>query len=776
MQEQARLRFSATVLRDRGGTIVPIIIAIGPVVAYALGLAIRDPAEFDVVVDGVLALLCVWLTAGVAGMAVIRTQMRRYDILLSAVALACLAFGDTYYVVRTGAGEEVPLGSPADVGYLMFYLLMLAALMTVVVTRLRAMAWPVILDGAVGALGAAAVLAVVLAPVLRPALGGSFSFDAVLGAVYPLLDLVLLAAVIGIGVTSTSSSRRGWLPLMVGLGIFAGADVVYALLELHGSYVIGTPLDATWAAGAAFIAVWVVLQNLPEPSTTTPARTMPVQTVPALATVAGLTVLILGTFRPVLPLAVVLASLTLTLAALPLVFRHRIRLADVHLQAMTDELTGLPNRRALYATVPRRLGTNAQRRSAVLLLDLDKFKEVNDSLGHDVGDALLVQVAERLAGHLRAPDFLARMGGDEFVIHLDGCGDAESEAVAIKLRAALAEPYHLGAVTIQVNASIGIALHPAQGADLTTLLRKADMAMYTAKTTRSGHCIYSNTHLETAGFHTVADLNTALLDDQMLLHFQPKIDLRSGEVRAVEALVRWNHPIEGLLAPVSFLHRFHEAGLMPALTNLVLEKALDQSLVWKEQGRTLTIAVNVSSGSIIDSVLPEQIIAMTSARGLHPSVLVIEITEDLLMGDRDRARAVLTRLRSMGVRIAVDDFGKGYSSLSYLRDLPIDELKLDQSFIMSMTDDAKSTALVVSTIGLAHSLGLEMTAEGVENSAIYEALGEHGCDTAQGYYMSRPVTATDLDAWLTTRTTGPPRPPTSNTTTNTYRDSLVQDH
>jgi diguanylate cyclase (GGDEF)-like protein len=398
-----------------------------------------------------------------------------------------------------------------------------------------------------------------------------------------------------------------------------------------------------------------------------------------------------------------------------------------------------------------------RRQSAVLLLDLDKFKEINDSLGHDVGDDLLTQVASRLAGQLRPADLLARMGGDEFVIHLADCGPGQSEAVALKLRVVLAEPYDLGSVTVQVNASIGIAHCPEQGQDLTMLLRKSDLAMYTAKSTHSGHYAYQDGD-DNPGperFHTVEALNTALLQDQLLLHFQPKISLGTGEVHGVEALVRWEHPALGLLEPEAFLKRFEEAGLMRALTSTVLTKALDQAAAWRAQERPLTVAVNISAFSIIDSELPAQIGAMVADRGLPASVLVLEITEDLLVGDRDRARTVLSRLRAMGVRIAVDDFGKGYSSLSYLRELPIDELKLDKSFILSMTDDARATALVVSTIDLAHSLGLEMTAEGVESSAAYESLISYGCDVAQGYFMSRPVPAAELDQWFADRSAEP---------------------
>jgi EAL domain-containing protein (putative c-di-GMP-specific phosphodiesterase class I) len=237
----------------------------------------------------------------------------------------------------------------------------------------------------------------------------------------------------------------------------------------------------------------------------------------------------------------------------------------------------------------------------------------------------------------------------------------------------------------------------------------------------------------------------------LVLHFQPKLNLATGEVSTAEALVRWEHPVLGLLQPDAFLKHFDEAGLMPALTGVVLTKALDQAAIWASGDRSISVAVNLSASSIMDSQLPGQVAAMTAARGLLPSALVVEITEDVLVADRHRARTVLAALREMGVRIAVDDFGKGYSSLSYLRELPIDELKLDKSFILTMMDDARATALVVSTIDLAHSLGLEMTAEGVEDEKALRALSDYGCDLAQGYFMSRPVPAEEMDTWLNNR-------------------------
>jgi EAL domain-containing protein (putative c-di-GMP-specific phosphodiesterase class I) len=296
-------------------------------------------------------------------------------------------------------------------------------------------------------------------------------------------------------------------------------------------------------------------------------------------------------------------------------------------------------------------------------------------------------------------------------------------------------------------------------------LRKADIAMYQAKTSGSGHQVYSSgddgpivTRMQ-----TMEELRTALRTDQIVVYYQPKIDLDTGEVHSVEALVRWAHPTRGLLYPEAFLHLVEEFGLMPTLTRVVLAAALDQAATWHAQGQQLTVAVNLSVTSLVDSDLPRQVASMRAAWNLLPGTLQLEVTEEFLMADRDRARSVLTQLRGTGIQICGDDYGTGYSSLSCLRDLPIDELKLDRSFIFPMADDVRAAALVASAIALAHALGLRMVAEGVENHTAHTELAALGCDQAQGYYMSRAVPAAELDHWLsiggvTDKVTGAPAP------------------
>ncbi|MEO3939013.1 EAL domain-containing protein [Dermatophilaceae bacterium Soc4.6] len=426
-------------------------------------------------------------------------------------------------------------------------------------------------------------------------------------------------------------------------------------------------------------------------------------------------------------------------------------------EATHDALTGLGNRRGLYTDGQARLTTEPARRRALLLLDLDKFKEVNDSLGHHAGDQLLVEVGARLRARLRVGDLLARLGGDEFAVLLEDADADEAYGVAEDLRATLAEPFTpavgpsgVGSLTLHSTVSIGIARFPDDGLDLSALLRKADIAMYKAKVSGLGPHVYDDVDNAdgAARLRTVDDLQAAITTGQFVLHYQPKVDLTTGGVHAVEALIRWEHPTRGLLYPDAFVGLVEVSGLMRSMTRLVLGLALDQAATWQDQGRQLNIAVNLSASSLVDDALPDEVFGMLATRGVPPSALQLEITEDFLMADRDRARRILTRLRGGGVEISIDDYGSGYSSLSYLRDLPVDELKLDKSFVFPMTDDVRAAALVSSSIALAHSLGMRMVAEGVETHHAYAELVRLGCDQAQGYFICRPVPASQLDDWL----------------------------
>ena len=726
------------------------------VAAYVGGLVWQGGVSHPAV-DLWLSLPSSWLPAVVCWLAVSKAVSRRTEVLLAALAMTFLAVGDTYYAPLT-SNWSPPFPNPGDLGYLLFYLLMLVMLIMLVRRDLREQSQSVWLDCAVGSLGAAAVLAVLLDPVLASALTGSWSLATVVAVAYPVMDLLLVAAVTGMVVVRGLRGGDRLLLLIAGLLIYSVADVVYALQVTVDAYTVGTLLDALWSIAIALIALYVhssvrrTVHTVAEPLPTTRAAALIMS---GLATLAGLGVLVLGTRTHVSSLAVALAGATVLAAAArtQVSFRQIMRIADLRRQATTDHLTGLPNRRALYAQAGARMGDPVRERHALLLMDLDRFKEVNDSLGHQAGDRLLIQVGGRLSEQLRAGDLLVRLGGDEFALLLNNAGAKQATAVAAKLCAALAEPFALDDVAVHSTVSIGSALFPDDGHDLDTLLRKADVAMYKAKASGDGHHAYGDSDNAdfTTQLRTVDELRTALSSDQFVLHYQPKINLSAGEVHDVEALVRWNHPTRGLLYPDAFLNLVEEAGLMRTLTRLVLHIALDQAALWQAEGRDLTVAVNLSASSMIDTDLPDEVAAMLTNRDLAPGALKLEITEEFLMADRDRARDILTRLRGNGVQISIDDFGTGYSSLSYLRELPIDELKLDRSFVAPMVDDARAAALVASTIGLAHSLGLRMVAEGVESADAYDELVALGCDQAQGYHISRPVPAAELNAWLNAR-------------------------
>ena len=733
--------------------------------AYLSGLALQGGVPHRIV-DVWLSLLTSWLPAALCWLAVSRVGSRRREALFAATAVTAVAAGDTYYAPLT-SGWSPPFPSPADVGYVLFYVLMLAALAILVGRDARGQSWSVWLDAAVGSLGAAAVLAVVLNPVLASPLTGSLSTGTVLTVAYPMLDLLLIATVTGmVAVRGLRGGERRGL-LMVGLLMYAVAGVIYALQVNADTSVIGSPLDAAWTTGITLIALYVdsiarrdtppAPEESPESSTITAARPTAL-IVPTLATAAGLGVLLVSSRAHLSTLAVALAGLTLLAAAArsQVGFRQLVRMADLRRQATTDDLTGLPNRRALHLQADLRLADPRHQQQGLLMMDLNRFKEVNDNLGHDIGDQLLIQVGARLAKRLRGGDLLVRLGGDEFAVLLQDAAHDQAVDVATRLCAALNEPFDLGHSSVRSAVSIGISLFPEDGRDLATLLRKADVAMYKAKASACGHHVYGDADDDdfATRLRKVDELRTALSSNQFVLHYQPKIDLRTGEVHGVETLVRWEHPDRGLLYPDAFLGLVEEAGLIHAMTMVVIEIALDQAVVWHINGRPLTIAVNLSASSMADTDLPARVAALLAARDLPPSALQLEITENFLMADRDRAKSVLTRLREHGIHISVDDFGTGYSSLSYLRDLPIDELKLDRSFILPMVDDPRAAALVASTITFAHGLDLRIVAEGVENDIAYAELTRLGCDQAQGYYMCGPVPAAALDDWLNQPTYG----------------------
>ena len=423
-------------------------------------------------------------------------------------------------------------------------------------------------------------------------------------------------------------------------------------------------------------------------------------------------------------------------------------------QAMHDALTGLPNRTMLFEKLERVIEESRAGglKLALMLMDLDRFKEVNDTFGHQFGDALLKQVSFRLQNQLRGDDFAARLGGDEFAVVLPHVADSTSAATtARRILGTLEQPFVIDGQVLEVGGSIGIALFPEHGGDARTLLRRADVAMYAAKQKQSGFSFHeedqeSRTPDQLA---LVVELRGAVERGELVAHYQPKLHMRSGLMTRAEVLVRWNHPQRGHLGPSHFIPLAERTGLIRGVTDWLLDHTVGQCRVWQDAGAPIHIAVNVSARSLLDQELPGKVQDALDRWGVEPRFLKIEITESSIMADPAHALAILSMLQSMGVRLSVDDFGTGYSSLTHLRELPIDEIKIDKSFVIGMRTSDADAAIVRTVIDLAHNLGKQVCAEGVEDPETWQLLKSLGCDLAQGYWIARPMGANDLMEWLT---------------------------
>ena len=422
-------------------------------------------------------------------------------------------------------------------------------------------------------------------------------------------------------------------------------------------------------------------------------------------------------------------------------------------QALHDPLTGLPNRLLFDDRIERAI-SQAERdgtRLAIVMLDLDRFKEVNDSLGHRAGDELLEEFGVRLQGALRASDTAARLGGDEFGLLLPQSPENDGLLATIeRVRAALEQPILVQELPLSVEASIGIAIFPDHGHSAELLIQRADVAMYSAKRENAPFYFYEigTDEGDDSSLAVVGELRRALDEHELVLHYQPKAVLADGEVRSVEALVRWAHPTRGMIYPDAFIPVAQETSLIRPLTLYVLDEALRQCRAWRDEGLEIAVSVNLSTRNLLDLELPGQVAELLSRWKLEPDLLRLELTESAMLANPKRTTAVLDELSALGVRLSIDDFGTGYSSLSYLRHLPIDEIKIDRSFVTGMGVDGADHTIVRSTIDLGLNLGLAVVAEGVETQEVWEQLRALGCTSAQGYFLSPALPPAELSAWL----------------------------
>jgi diguanylate cyclase (GGDEF)-like protein/PAS domain S-box-containing protein len=424
-------------------------------------------------------------------------------------------------------------------------------------------------------------------------------------------------------------------------------------------------------------------------------------------------------------------------------------------RTLHDPLTELPNRIYFYEAVTQAIAATRERgQLAILLIDLDRFKEINDTLGHHYGDLLLCEFAAALRRHLRPPDTLARLGGDEFALLLHVEGDAATAAASAvdRVQELLAQPYHVEGLPLSIEASIGVACFPGDGEDVDQLLQYADIAMYAAKGSGAGHAFYEASGngggRDPRRLGMLGELRRAIAEGELVLHYQPKLDLRSKRIDRVEALVRWQHPTDGLVLPAHFIPLAEQTGLIKPLTVYVLESALRQCRRWLDADRSIGVSVNISPRNLNDANFPAEVEELLRTHDVPPESLLLEVTERGIIVDPARAEATLRSLSELGVRIALDDFGAGHSSLAFLARLPLDQIKIDRSFVTDLATNSGNDVIVRSIISLGHQLGLEVVGEGVETSEVESRLEQYGCDLVQGFKLTPALPAGELERWL----------------------------
>jgi len=425
---------------------------------------------------------------------------------------------------------------------------------------------------------------------------------------------------------------------------------------------------------------------------------------------------------------------------------------EMEYMALHDGLTGLPNRILLLDRLQQGIQYSIRHKEqvALILMDLMRFKDINDTLGHHIGDLLLCEVGKRLQTVLRRIDTVARLGGDEFSIVLPSCDAENASIVSRKILKALEAPIILNDNLLYIGGSLGISVYPDHGDDVTLLLQRADVAMYVAKRNETGYVVYDTSQDKNSisRLKLLSELKDAISNDDLILFFQPQIDFKTGVVCGVEALVRWVHKERGMIPPDEFIGIAEQSGLINNLTMWVLNSALENCAYWCGKGFDIKMAVNISARNLKDPGFPNEIKILLDKWSVDAGSLVLEITESFVMEDPLEAMKILSHLSNMGISLSIDDFGTGYSSLAYLQKLPVNELKIDKSFVMGMIDSADSTNIVRSIIDLAHNLGLEVVAEGVENQDVWDKLEAMGCEVAQGFYMSKPIPSEEIESWF----------------------------
>lgn len=748
-----RPRSARPVLLVQGALLVEVILFLVSTVPGVRAATGFEAAGFDPWLDGWLQGTGYVTAAVLATLRPFASPVDRAIWAWLAAAITARSLGFVVYLSYVREQVPTPYPSLADAAWLAMYLLMLAGLVELTRRRTHRLSTTLVLDAAVGILAAAAIaVALLYETVLALAVPGTPRAVVVVNLAYPVLDLMLLVAFVGVLLAYEWRPPPAAWVLAAGVIGFAVIDGIFVYQSAAGTFRPGTLLSSFSLGVMALVAMagWL-------PGQTHAGRREPLPNVvlPGIFALICLGLLVFATQRQVPLLGVLLAGagVAVAIARTGLSFRAVRSLAEHRREARTDDLTGLANRRAFNESLHRALARRPEdRRLALLVVDLDDFKAVNDSLGHHYGDELLRLSAPRIQQAVRSGDTVARIGGDEFAVLLTDADGPLAVMIAERLRAGFRRPFPLGSRSLVIAPSVGIALVPDDGREPVELLQHADLAMYEAKATRSGHALFSSSLHPSSRMRleTTERLRRAIQDGEVIVHYQPQVSLRTGAVTGVEALARWRHPEAGLVPPSGFLQQVESGGLMPMLTAVVLHQAIRQGAAWHAAGRRLTIAVNLSVTNLLDPHFPDQVVDLLAGSGLPRGTLELELTEDLFMADPARARTAIAQLLDAGVSLVVDDYGTGFSSLGYLRDLrDIRGLKLDRSFVTHMDADPRATAIVESTIKLAHSLGMHVVAEGVETAAVRDRLAGLGCELAQGFLFAPPGAADDLDLDVT---------------------------
>jgi diguanylate cyclase (GGDEF)-like protein len=697
------------------------------------------------------------LLAGLACAArAFRVRRDRLAWSLIAGGLTSYAAGTLVFNAILLPSGDVPYPSIADALWLMLYPAVIVAIALLARARIAGHGMSVWLDGVVSGLGLASLSAAVVFPRVTANAGGGAA-EIATNVAYPILDLALVITAVGV-LTSLGTWRdRSWLLLGAGFLTFTFADSWYLLADATGTYHPGSLIDATYLAAAAMIA----LASKDRGRGREEVRRDPQSrsfAIPGAFALLAIGVLTMNATSHAMVVAIVLAAGALTAAWLrtALTIREVVLLSDSRRQARTDALTGLPNRRAFYEVLEaagRQYVVGAPYVGSVVLADLDRFKEINDAVGHQLGDQLLREVSRRFAALVPAGGTIARLGGDELAMFVPGMTPDDAAGLSRTLLSTLQDPFWIQDLSLHLAASIGIT-GIESGSGITNALAKADLAMYRAKESHTGWEIYDDERDGDAWdrLSIGEDLREALSSGLGLtVEFQPICATATLEPVGVEALIRWTHPDRGRIPPDQFLPLAEKAGLMPAITRTVLDLSLDEAVRLRDHGWSISVSVNLSASDLLDDNLVEQVGCALAERSLPGKALRIEITESLLVDTGTGAADRLVQLRALGVDLAVDDYGTGYSCLAYLHDLPVSYLKIDRCFVDRMLRDERTALIVASTVQMAHGLGLKVVAEGLETAEQQDWLAEHACDLLQGYLLSKPLPAELLHRWLAER-------------------------